>query len=68
MPPEEFVRPLLVRTHKTRIARHIGGKNGDQPAFEAFYHQSGVPNRIGPGSTPALGILTLGARAGIPFN
>jgi hypothetical protein len=40
---EDFVRPLLVRTHKTRTARYIGGKNSGQPAFDAVYDQSGAP-------------------------
>jgi hypothetical protein len=47
---EDFVRPLLVRTHKTRTARYIGGKtryiggkNSGQPAFDEVYDQSGAP-------------------------
>jgi hypothetical protein len=33
---EGFVRPLLVRARETRIAGHIGGKNGGQLAFDPF--------------------------------
>ena len=47
MPFELRKRPFLIRTHKSRIARRIGGENGGQPAFDAFRGKSGAPNRMG---------------------
>ena len=48
-------RPLLVRAHQARIARHIGGENGGQPAVDAFRGQSGAPKPQGPNRLSALG-------------
>ena len=48
-------RPLLVRAHQARIARHIGGENGGQPAVDAFRGQSGAPEPQGPNRLSALG-------------
>ena len=39
---EALVRPLLVRFHEARVAHHIGGKNGGQPAFDASRGQGGA--------------------------
>ena len=55
---EAFVRPLLIRPHQTRIARHISGENGGQPAFDPSRGQSGAPQPqrseliIASGNTP----------------
>ena len=34
---------LLVGAHEPRIARHISGENGGQPAFDASRGQGGAP-------------------------
>jgi hypothetical protein len=60
---------VLVHPDQARVARHIGGKNGGQPAFDAFRGQAALPYRMGrldyrlPRRT-----LTVNARAGIPFR
>jgi len=43
---EVLLRPLLVRFHEARVAHHIGGKNGGQPAFDASRGQGALPNRV----------------------
>ena len=55
---------FLVGTHKPRIASHIGGKNGGQPAFDAFRGQSGAPQPHGPNRSSALGAHSNGKREG----
>ncbi len=50
-----FVRPLLIRTHQTRVARHIGDENSGQLAIDAFRGQSGAPKPHGPNKLSALG-------------
>jgi hypothetical protein len=47
MRPEPSVGAFLSRCHKTRVARHIGGENGGQPAFDAFVAKTVLPNRMG---------------------
>jgi len=42
------VSAFLIRAHKTRVARHIGGEDGGQSAFDAFRGQSGAPQPHGP--------------------
>ena len=64
---EAFVRSFLVRSHQARIARHIGGENGGQPAFDAFQGET-APNRVGRTGYRLSGlILTVNAEAGILF-
>src|SRR5712671_513551 len=53
---------LFVRAHKPRVARHIGGENGGQPAFDAFRGQSGAPQPHGPNKLSALGAHSNGKR------
>src|SRR5216684_3152883 len=53
---------LFVRAHQARVARHIGGKNGGQPAFDAFRGQSGAPQPHGPNRLSALGGHSNGKR------
>jgi hypothetical protein len=36
MRPEPSVGAFLIRCHKTRVDRHIGGENGGQHALDAF--------------------------------
>ena len=48
------MRAFLVRAHQARIARHIGGENGGQPAFDALRSQSGAPEPHGPNRLSAL--------------
>ena len=55
---------FLVRTHKTRVARHISGENGGQPPFDAFRSQSGAPQPHGPNRSSALGTHSIGKRKG----
>jgi hypothetical protein len=63
------VRSLLVRSHQARVARHIGGKDGGLPAFDASRGQSGAPQPHGPNKLSALRtILTVKATAAIPFQ
>jgi len=40
---EPLVGALLVLAHQARVARHIGGENGGQPAFDASRGQGGAP-------------------------
>ena len=46
--------PFLIGAHKPRVARHIGGENGGQLAFDAFRGQSGAPQPHGPNRLSAL--------------
>jgi hypothetical protein len=47
MRPEASVSALLIRTHETRVARHISGKNGGQPAFVRSVVKAVLPNCVG---------------------
>jgi len=38
---------LLIDTHEPPKTGDVGGENGSQPAFDAFRHQSGLPDRMG---------------------
>src|SRR5437773_11309581 len=35
---DAFVRPLLVRPHQPRVARHSGGKDRGETAFDGLLH------------------------------
>jgi hypothetical protein len=66
---QPFVRSLLISSHQARVARHIRGENGSQPAFEASRRQSGAPNRNGRLDHRLSGlILTVKASAAILFQ
>jgi hypothetical protein len=43
MRPETLVRPLFVRPHQPRIARHIGGEDCGETGFDRLFH--GLPGR-----------------------
>jgi len=45
MRPETLVRPLFVRPHQPRIARHIGGEDRGKSAFYGLLH--GFPQERG---------------------
>ena len=45
---------ILVHPDQARVAGHISGENGGQPAFEAFRGQSGAPEPHGPIRLSAL--------------
>ena len=40
---QPFVRPFLVLAHQPRVARHIGGKDRGETAFDRLVH--GLPQR-----------------------
>ena len=61
---QPFVRSLLIRSHQARVARHIRGENGSQPAFEASRGQSGAPQPHGPNRLSALSAHSNGKREG----
>ena len=66
---EAVVSPLLVLAHQARVACHIGGENGGQPAFDASCGQGEFPDRAGrSGHRPSERILTVNAKADIPFR
>jgi hypothetical protein len=67
MRPEPSVGAFLIRCHKTRVARHIGGENGGQPAFDAFRGQSGAPRPHGPKRLSAFGAHSNGKRDWLAF-
>jgi len=45
---------LLVHAHQPRVARHISGENGGQPAFDASRGQGGAPQPRRPIRSSAL--------------
>jgi hypothetical protein len=55
---------VFVRAHETRVASHIGGENGGQPAFDAFRGQSGPLQPHGPNGSSALKPHSNGKREG----
>jgi hypothetical protein len=55
---------VFVRAHETRVAGHIGGENGGQPAFDAFRGQSGAPLPHGLNRLSASGAHSNGKREG----
>jgi hypothetical protein len=67
--PEASVSALLIRTHETRIARHISAENGGRPAFDALRGQSGAPKPLGRmGYRLWTANLMVNRRAGISFR
>ena len=61
---EAVVSPLLVLAHQARVACHIGGENGGQPAFDASRGQGGAPQPRRPIRSSALGTHSNGKREG----
>jgi hypothetical protein len=59
-------RATVTNTERFRFAsaRHIGGENGGQPAFDAFRGQSGAPQPHGPNRSSALRGHSTGKRGG----
>jgi hypothetical protein len=53
MRPEAFVRPLLIRSHQTRVAGHIGGEDRGKTAFDGLFHASPGPAIIAETTPPA---------------
>jgi hypothetical protein len=58
------LNPSYAHGHETRVARHIGGENGGQPAFDAFRGQSGPLQPHGPNGSSALKPHSNGKREG----
>ena len=65
---QPLVGSLLIGAHEARVTRHVGGKNGGQPAFDASRGQSGAPNRNGRLDHRLWLILTVNASAAILFR
>jgi hypothetical protein len=42
---EAFERPFLVRAHQPRVARHIGGEDRGETAFDRLFHSISPPRR-----------------------
>jgi len=42
---ETLERPFLVRSHQPRIARHIGGEDRGETAFDRLFHSLPQPHR-----------------------
>jgi hypothetical protein len=42
---QAFERPFLVRSHQSRVARHIGGKDRGETAFDRLFHNLPQPRR-----------------------